>query len=387
MNWYKYSVNIKAVLFLLGIVLIVFFVMFTQSIVDDLREDNRKIAQLYSEMIASVASEDNDESLNFIFENIIQKVSFPLIQSDSEMNPISWKNLPDNVSDEVSIFSFQQTMDKQNEPIPLIYNNKQTGDEHIIGYLHFGDSILINRLEMLPFIQICVVGLFILIGFTGFSVIRNSEKKHIWAGMARETAHQLGTPVSALMGWIDLLKNNPKDTYSVVKEIELDLKRLGAISDRFGDMSTKSKLKEFDLIDCIKQVLDYLERRVSEVVIDLKYEKSNQYNFVGNRRLLSWAIENIIKNGIDAVKDKKAKITISVTRNDTSFQINISDNGAGIPRRDWKNIFRPGFSTKKYGWGLGLSLANRIVIDIHRGKLFVKESFLGEGSTISIILR
>ena len=387
MNWYKYSVNIKAALFLLGIVLIVFFVMFTQGIVGDLREDNRKIAQLYSEMIASVASEDNDESLNFIFENIIQKVSFPLIQSDSEMNPISWKNLPKNVSDEKTIISFQQTMDKQNEPIPLVYNDMQTGSEHIIGYLHFGDSILINRLEMLPFVQICVVGLFILIGFTGFSVIRNSEKKHIWAGMARETAHQLGTPVSALMGWVDLLKNNPKDTDSLVKEIELDLNRLGAISDRFGDMSTKPKLQEFDLIDSIKQVIDYLERRVSEVAIDINYKKSDNYNFVGNRRLLSWAIENIIKNGIDAVKDKNAEIVISVKKSDSTIQIDIADNGAGIPRRDWKNIFRPGFSTKKYGWGLGLSLANRIVKDIHRGKLFVKTSILGEGSKISIILR
>lgn len=387
MNWYKYSVNIKTALFLIGIILIVFFVMFTQGIVDDLREDNRKIAQLYSEMIASVASEDNDESLNFIFENIIQKVSFPIIQSDSEMNPISWKNLPENVRDEISIISFQKTMDKQNDPIPLIYKDIQTGSEQIIGYLHFGDSILINRLEMLPFIQICVVGLFILIGFTGFSVIRNSEKKHIWAGMARETAHQLGTPVSALMGWIDLLKNNPKDTDPVVKEIEMDLKRLGAISDRFGDMGTKPKLKEFDLINSINQVIDYLERRVSEVTIELVYGETDKYNFIGNRRLLSWAIENIIKNGIDAVKNKKAKIIISVTRNDTNFQIDIADNGAGIPRRDWKNIFRPGFSTKKYGWGLGLSLANRIIKDIHRGKLFVKESVQEEGSTISIILR
>lgn len=387
MNWYKYSVNIKAALFLLGMVLVLFFVIFTQRIVNDLRDDNREIAHLYAEMIASVASEDNDESLNFIFENIIQKVSFPLIQSDSEMNPISWKNLPKNVKSNTSIISFQKTMDKQNEPIPLTYFDSDIGEEHILGYLHFGDSVLINRLEMLPYIQICLVGLFILIGFVGFNVIRNSEKKHIWAGMARETAHQLGTPVSALMGWVDLLNNNPKDSDSVVNEIELDLKRLGDISDRFGDMGTKPKFNEFDLINAIGEVISYLTRRVSDINIELNYSKADNLNYNGNARLLSWAFENIIKNGIDAVKNKKPIINVTVIKDEEQIKLDISDNGNGIPRRDWKNIFRPGFSTKKYGWGLGLSLANRIIKDIHKGKLFVKESTLGKGSIISIILR
>ena len=386
MNWYKYSVNIKAALFLLGTVLVVLFIVFTHRIVDDLRNDNREIVHLYANMIASVASEESDESLNFIFENVIQKVSFPLIQSDTDMNPVSWKNLPNDESDIASISSFQKTMDKQNEPIPLIYYDIETGAEHIFGYLHFGDSILINRLEMLPYVQISLVGLFILIGFTGFSVIRNSEKKHIWAGMARETAHQLGTPVSALMGWVDLLKNNPKDPGKIVDEIDIDLNRLSDISDRFGDMSAKSKLSNFDVVEAIKEVVDYIEHRVSDILIEINYDESDQYKYMGNKRLLSWAIENIIKNGIDAVKDKKAKILIVVQKYSKTVQIDISDNGAGIPRRDWKNILRPGFSTKKYGWGLGLSLANRIIKDIHRGKLFVKESTLDKGSTLRIIL-
>ena len=386
MNWYKYSVNIKAGLFVIGIILVLAFVLFTQKIVKDLRDDNREIVQLYAEIIAGVATDENDESLNFIFENIIQKVRFPLIQSDSEMQPISWKNLPANINTKNGAMRTQRTMDQQNEPIPLEYINPITEETVVFGYLHFGDSHLINRLEWLPYIQIGLVGLFILLGFIGFNVIRNSEKKHIWAGMARETAHQLGTPVSALMGWVDLLKNNPKNTNSIVSDIETDLERLKEISNRFGDMGTKSKLQEIDLLYVINSVIKYLHHRIPNADIKFNYDKSFKYNIRGNRKLLSWAIENIVKNGIDATKDKVGKINIYLTKIDNNIRMNIQDFGSGIPKRDWKNIFRPGFSTKKYGWGLGLSLTNRIIKDFHKGKLFVKESSIEEGTTISIIL-
>ena len=146
MNWYKYSVNIKAGLFIFGIILVLAFVLFTQKIVKDLRDDNREIVQLYAEIIAGVATSENDESLNFIFENIIQKVQFPLIQSDAEMKPLSWRNLPDNIKSEGEAFRLQKTMDHQNDPIPLIYKNPDTNETIIFGYLHFGDSRLINRL-------------------------------------------------------------------------------------------------------------------------------------------------------------------------------------------------------------------------------------------------
>ncbi|NHZ86616.1 MAG: hypothetical protein GWP19_12180 [Planctomycetia bacterium] len=386
MNWYKYSVNIKAGLFILGIILVAAFVLFTQMIVRDLREDNREIVQLYAEIIAGVATTDNDESLNFIFENIIQKVQFPLIQSDAEMKPISWRNLPDNIQSESGAFRLQNTMDHQNDPIPLIYNNPDTNESIIFGYLHFGDSRLINRLEWLPYLQVGSVGLFILLGFIGFSVIRNSEKRHIWAGMARETAHQLGTPVSALLGWVDLLKNNPNRSKSIVKDMDMDLARLQEISSRFSDMGTSPKFEKIDLVELIQSVIKYLQLRVSGVKIQLIYDESAQYIVTGNKKLLSWAIENLVKNGIDASKDTSGKINIDLKSEDNKFRIDIIDFGTGIPKRDWKNIFRPGFSTKKYGWGLGLSLTKRIICDFHKGKIFVRESIIDSGTIISIIL-
>ena len=386
MNWYKYSGNIKAGLFILGIILVSAFVFFTQKIVRDLRDDNREIVQLYAEIIAGVATSENDESLNFIFENIIQKVQFPIIQSDAEMKPISWRNLPDNIHSEFGAINLQKTMDHQNDPIPLIYNNPETNETIVFGYLHFGDSRLINRLEWLPYLQIGLVGLFILLGFIGFSVIRNSEKRHIWAGMARETAHQLGTPVSALLGWVDLLKNNPNRSKFIVKDMDMDLARLQEISHRFSDMGTVPKFEKLDLAELIQSVVSYLQRRVPGVEIRLNFNDSIHYLVNGNNKLLSWAIENLIKNGIDASKDVEGKVNINLTVVDSRFVIDIIDFGTGIPKRDWKNIFRPGFSTKKYGWGLGLSLTKRIIMDFHKGKIFVKESVIGSGTTISIIL-
>ncbi len=387
MNWYKYSVNIKAGLFILGIILVSAFVLFTQKIVRDLRDDNREIVHLYAEIIAGVATSEDDESLNFIFENIIQKVQFPLIQSDAEMKPISWKNLPDNANTKAGASRMQKTMDHQNDAIPLIYNNPNTNETITFGYLHFGDSRLINRLEWLPYLQIGLVGLFILLGFIGFSVIRNSEKRHIWAGMARETAHQLGTPVSALFGWVDLLKNNPDRTKSIVKNMNIDLARLQEISSRFSDMGTMPKFEKLDLVELIQSAIQYLQRRVPGIDIKFIFNDSTQYTINGNKKLLSWAIENIIKNGIDASKDVTGEININLKSEENQVIIDIIDFGTGIPKRDWKNIFRPGFSTKKYGWGLGLSLTKRIICDFHNGKIFVKDSVIGSGTTISINLR
>lgn len=387
MNWYKYSVNIKAGLFILGIFLVSAFVLFTQKIVRDLRDDNREIVHLYAEIIAGVAISEDDENLNFIFENIILKVQFPLIQSDAEMKPLSWRNLPDNINSEAEALRYQKTMDHQNDPMPLVYKNPNTNETITFGYLHFGDSRLINRLVWLPYLQIGLVGLFILLGFIGFTVIRNSEKRHIWAGMARETAHQLGTPVSALLGWVDLLKNNPNRTKSIVKDMDVDLARLQEISSRFSDMGIAPKFEKLDLVELIQSVIKYLQRRVSGVDIQLTFDDSAQYIVNGNKKLLSWAIENLVKNGIDASKNVGGKININLKTEKNRFIIDIIDFGMGIPKRDWKNIFRPGFSTKKYGWGLGLSLTKRIVMDFHKGKIFVKESVIDSGTTISIILR
>ena len=388
MRLYQHTGNIKAGLFVLGLVLVSGLMLYTQSLVKNLREDNREIVQLYAELMAKAVINESDENLNFIFENVIKKVQFPIVQTNEEGKPLSWRNLLDNKKTSEDVKPIVRVMDKQNDPISLIYHDPMTGEEHIWGVLHFGDSKLIQRLIWLPYFEIGAISLFILLGFVGFSFIRNSEKQHIWVGMARETAHQLGTPVSALMGWVDWLRKSPEKTLDIVEEMDADLNRLNQVSERFSQMGPMPKLDETDLSELIKTVVNYLEKRLPTKGKSLKIvnEITSKTNINANVTLLSWAIENVIINGIDAITQKSGEIRIRLCIEKEEVRIQIHDNGKGVEKKDWKNVFRPGFSTKNRGWGMGLSLTQRIIHDIHRGKIFVEHSSPGSGTTFEIIL-
>ena len=387
MKLYKHTANIKAGLFILGVSLVIGLLAYTQRLVNNLRDDNREIVSLYAGLIAKVVQEDNDQNLDFIFENIIKKVKFPLIQTDLDNKIQMWKNLPGNMNSEEQIYKFMKVCDKNNAPIPLTYENDKIG-KITFGYLHYGDSALISKLQTWSYIEIVAIGLFIFLGFSGFSFIRNNEKKHIWVGMARETAHQLGTPVSALMGWVQWIKEHPNKTHEIIPEIEVDLQRLEQINRRFSEMGNESVFEEFDLSLRIEKIINYLRKRLPSLGKKVKLANDIQPGIVikGNGSLLAWSIENIIKNGIDSIDNKSGEIKISLKKEYAGINIRIKDNGKGIPKKDWKNIFRPGFSTKKTGWGLGLSLANRIIEDIHKGELVVATSTLDKGTIIEIRL-
>ena len=219
MDFLKYSSNIKAGLFLLGFFLIIFLLSYTQSIVNELRNDNGEIVKLYAEIIAETISDENDTNLDFVFDEIIQKAQFPIIYSNSQKEPVYSKNIN---TDKSKLKKIQLTMDEQNEPIPLRYTNPLTNEIILIGYLHYGDSSQIEKLKWLPIIEIGAIALFILLGFISFSIIRNSEKRNIWVGMARETAHQLGTPISSLMGWLEWLKKEPNNQDKIINDISID---------------------------------------------------------------------------------------------------------------------------------------------------------------------
>ena len=351
MKLYKHTANIKAGLFILGISLVIGLLAYTQRLVNNLRDDNREIVSLYAGLIAKVVQEDNDKNLDFIFENIIQKVKFPLIQTDVDNNIQMWKNLPDNISTEEQIDKFMKICDKNNVPIPLTYEDDKIG-KITFGYLHYGDSALISKLQTWSYIEIVAIGLFIFLGFSGFSFIRNNEKKHIWVGMARETAHQLGTPVSALMGWVQWIKDHPNKIGEIIPEIEADLQRLEQINRRFSEMGNESVFEEFDLSFRIEKIISYLRKRLPSLGKRVKLANDIQPGIVikGNGSLLAWSIENIIKNGIDSIDKKSGDINISLKKDYNGIKIRIKDNGKGIPKKDWKNIFRPGFSTKKTSW-------------------------------------
>jgi signal transduction histidine kinase len=278
-------------------------------------------------------------------------------------------------------------MDQLNESIPLVYKDSSVG-EITFGYLHYGDSSIVQKLQWWTYIEIVAIALFIFLGFTGFSFIRNNEKRHIWVGMARETAHQLGTPVSALMGWVEWLKEHPEKTGEIISEMEADLQRLEQIGRRFSKMGSKTDFEALDLSERVQRVVDYLAKRMPSLgkKVDLVNDIQPGITITANGSLLAWSIENLIRNGIDAIDRDDGKVSVSLRKEKDEIRIRIQDNGKGIPKKDWRNIFRPGFSTKRAGWGLGLSLSSRIVEDIHNGQLQVIESSPETGTIIEIKL-
>ena len=384
MDLLKHSSNIKAALFLLGFILVIFLFTYTQGIVNELRKDNGEIVKLYAEIIAQTISDENDTNLDFVFDEIIQKAQFPIIYSNNKKDPVYSKNIN---TDKSNLRKIQSTMDEQNEAIPLRYANPLTNEIILIGYLHYGDSSQIEKLKWLPFIEIGAITLFILLGFISFSIIRNSEKRNIWVGMARETAHQLGTPISSLMGWLEWMKNKPNDQEKIIDDISLDLERLQQVSDRFSKMGSETKIEEVHLSNIVDNIVLYFNRRIPSMgkSIIIENQLESDLKIKANGILISWAIENVVKNAIDAL-DNEGIISLKSKFEKKSIIIVIEDSGKGISRKNWKNIFRPGFSTKEQGWGLGLSLTSRIINEIHGGSIYVSQSKPGQGSTIEISL-
>ena len=382
---YRHIGNIKGGIFVIGVVLVVGMFSYTRYLSSELREDNRAVVKLYAEIIAATVQDESNTNIDFIFENIIKKVKFPIIQSDQNKNPQLWTNLPSNIDSESDRMKFLSSMDKINMPIPLVFNDRINGPI-TFGYLHYGDSILIQKIQIWTYIELLSIGIFVLFGFMGFSFIRNSEKQHIWVGLSRETAHQLGTPVSALLGWLDHLKNDSSSVKKIIPELESDIERLEQVSRRFSKMGSKPEMEYFDLSNKVGNVLTYLKRRIPTLgkKVELVNNIEPDIEIKANGTLLSWAIENLIKNSIDSISGDLGSIHVSMSKDKSNVKIRISDNGCGIPKKDWKNIFRPGFTTKQSGWGLGLSLCQRIINEVHKGEIYIKESSKEAGTIFEI---
>ena len=388
MSHYRNSSNIKLALISVGFILIIGLLAYSNSIVNQLRDDNREIVKVYSEIIAKTVNEESDANLSFVFDEIIKKVQFPIIYSDADQNPVYSRNLGGSVSPE-ALQKPMAAMDLQNEPIPIAFNDPASVEPILLGYLHYGDSDLIRKLQWLPYLEIGAVALFIFVGFIGFNAIRNSEKRNIWVGMAKETAHQLGTPVSALMGWVDRIKMHPEESKIVVDEMESDLERLNQIGNRFSNMGSDAPLNPISLKSLVNEQTVYLKKRMPSLgkQIKLTVNAPDDISVLGNPTLLGWAIENVIRNGMDSIKHDQGKVSITVSGLGEHGILYIQDNGSGIDKKNWKNIFRPGFSTKQQGWGLGLSLVNRIIDEIHGGHIAVIQSEPDIGTTFEIRLK
>ncbi len=273
-------------------------------------------------------------------------------------------------------------MDDLNPPIPIRYG------DYILGYYHYGDSPIIVRLQRLPLVEIAIVVLFIFLGYLGFSAIKKNEKRIIWVGMAKETAHQLGTPTSSLSGWLELLEQSREFDEQVIREMKHDVQRLIKITERFSKIGSTPRLKSLKLKEIIDETIEYFKKRLPQQgqKIAFEVECDRSVTILGNKDLLEWTFENLIKNALDAIEKEKGIIRILVHSNHKWHYIDISDNGKGMDYGLRKRIFDAGFSTKKRGWGLGLSLVKRIISEYHRGKIFVLDSKPGEGTTFRIQL-
>jgi signal transduction histidine kinase len=282
-----------------------------------------------------------------------------------------------------------------NEPIPIVVNFPETDlfpATRFVQKLYYGESDLVARLRWFPYIQLLFVGLFVLVGYFGFSYIRRSEQSSLWVGMAKEAAHQLGTPISSLMGWVEMLRLNRKEGASnesdeeAFLEIEKDIDRLERVTSRFSDIGSLPKLDRQPIALVLETTADYIRRRLPKrgAFIRVHVDDTAHLEAPLNADLFEWVIENLLKNALDAMEDGRGTIRMEVSGANNRIRIDVSDTGKGIDRRQWKNIFRPGYSTKQRGWGLGLSLAKRIIEDYHGGSLTLVGSRLGEGTTFRI---
>ncbi|MGC9363733.1 MAG: sensor histidine kinase [Fidelibacterota bacterium] len=390
MNIYRQTSTIKRILLLLAIILIFALLWYSQQIVDKLREDLNNQISFYAGVYARAAVEESDQDFSFIFDEIIRKSTIPMIISAQiDKQPTAWRNvgvedIDLNLETVAKLEQIMAEMDSANDPIPLTYKN------YNLGYIHYGDTKLIRQLVTLPYVEISVVALFIFLGYMGFQVIRSSEKRSIWVGMAKETAHQLGTPLTSLMGWVELLQSEYPDNENIA-EMARDIRRLEKITNRFSRIGSTPAAEKVAINATIQEAVDYYRRRLPQLGpgIQIEFKPSTDYQVTIIRDLFAWAIENLIKNAIDAVPQKNGKIRIQteLIKNGKWLAIDVIDNGKGVLPRDRKNIFRPGYSTKKRGWGLGLSLTKRIITENHQGKISVAESRPNEKTTMRILMK
>ncbi|MCS7228562.1 MAG: HAMP domain-containing sensor histidine kinase [Candidatus Kryptonium sp.] len=386
------TVNIKRFLVLLAVAIALGILYYTNIIVKNLEQRERQIANLYAKSIEYIATAPGTSEFTFIFNQIILTIDFPVIVTDRDRNPLYYRNididpnLPSKQKERI-LRSEIAKMEKTFEPIKIVY-----GDTLILNYVFYGNSKLVEQLKILPYIILVAAGIFILIGYLSFSYIKKTEQSNIWVGLARETAHQLGTPLSSLYGWLEILRtkvDNGEDVSDVIHEIENDLNKLNKTAQRFSKIGSKPEFVEEKISDVISSVVRYFEKRIphtgKKIAISVKGDLEAKA-FI-NRELFEWVIENLIKNSLDAIENSEGKIEFKIQERKKSVIIDVSDTGRGINMKYRKDIFRPGYTTKKRGWGLGLSLSKRIIEVYHGGKLFLKESKLGKGSTFRIVLK
>ncbi len=382
--------NFKILLIVVALVFVTGLLLFSQQLTNQLLAREYEVVSLYARSLEYVANNDQAAGdLGFAFE-VIRTIDFPMVNTDTRNNRLYSKNIDTSGIEPENMDAFFRDliaeMDRNNKPIRVALN-----DTLVLNYVHYGESTLIRQLRWLPVSEIALATIFLLIAYVGFTTIKRSEQSNIWVGMAKETAHQLGTPLSSIMGWIERLREDAGPHPHIIEtvgEMEQDVHRLNKVAARFSKIGSKPDLHEESLTDVLNEVIQYIAKRIpkSGKRVDLQIETPGRFSARMNRELFEWVLENLMKNALDALEGAAGRISFAVTESDRWTTIDVTDTGKGIDPKLHKEIFRPGFSTKKRGWGLGLTLAKRIVEEYHRGKLFVKQSAPGEGTTFRIRL-
>lgn len=332
-------------------------------------------------------SDLSSASLDFIASELIIKNRFeiPSIVVDEEGNILGSRNTGSRELNNRILAEYASL----NEPIHIELG---AGDKVQKQFIYYGDSAIIRTLQYFPFVQFGLLALFLGLGYLSLSSIKRTEQSNLWVGMAREAAHQLGTPLSSLYGWIALLKeqNNDPETLQIAHEITNDLTRVQTVAERFNKIGSIPERKPRKVGPLIRQVMEYLERRMPQLGkhVTLSLDVRSDKRVPINQELFSWAIENLLKNSLDAIETRSpnARVHIVAHEHNNTYVIDVTDTGKGIEKKNKKEIFNPGFSSKKRGWGLGLSLTRRIVEDYHKGRIFVYKTAPGEGTTFRMIL-
>ncbi len=386
MQWTDRIRQVKIILVVSAVIIAVVSLLVSNSLVKELEEEERNRMEVWAEAMRSLSMADDNTDLNLVLKVIDKNNTIPVIVTDDYGNVHIYRNIDlkgENYEDSMRNAKVISSHMMDEGKVIKIALDDSAKTEYI--NVCYDDSIMLKRLAAYPYIQLGVVMLFVVVAIFALLTSKRAEQNKVWVGLSKETAHQLGTPISSLMAWTEILKESyPND--SLIPEMDKDVKRLELIAERFSKIGSLPEPVPTSLTEVLTHVIDYMDRRTSAKVNFVREFPINDITVKINASLFEWVIENLCKNAVDAMEGS-GTITLYVEEAADRIIIEVSDTGKGIRKKDIGNVFRPGFTTKKRGWGLGLSLAKRIVEEYHKGKIFVKSSEIGKGTTFRIELK
>lgn len=386
MQWTDRIRQVKIFLVVAAILIAVASLLVSHSLIHDLSDQERSKMQVWAEAMKSLSAADENTDLSLVLKVLDENHTIPVVVLDNDGVVTEYRNIvikARNAKDSVNYVTSLGQQLKASGQVIRISLSKNHNDYIDVCY---DDSLMLKRIALYPYVQLGVVMLFVIVAIFALLTSKRAEQNKVWVGLSKETAHQLGTPISSLMAWTTILKETYPDD-ELLPEMDKDVKRLQLIADRFSKIGSVPEPVPSSLNDVLNHVVDYMDRRTSKK-IEMKTELPTDDIIINmNASLFEWVIENLCKNAVDAMGGKIGSITLRIEETDKRAIVEVSDTGKGIKKKDIRNVFRPGFTTKERGWGLGLSLAKRIVEEYHHGKIYVKSSEVGKGTTFRIELR